>query len=75
VYQLSWTFGQTVAPLLLTVLLDRGASLPWLFLTVLALLAVPALLLLERMTGVETGAIDGDETAARAGGVRPEPVG
>ncbi|GHA98322.1 MFS transporter [Streptomyces termitum] len=50
VYQLSWTFGQTVAPLLLTVLLDLGSSWPWLFLMALALLAVPALLLLERMS-------------------------
>ncbi|MFD9035091.1 MFS transporter [Streptomyces sp. NPDC059567] len=53
VYQLSWTFGQTVAPLLLTLLLDLGASWPWVFLMVLGLLAVPALLLLERM--VEAG--------------------
>ncbi|MFC9281125.1 MFS transporter [Streptomyces collinus] len=50
VYQLSWTFGQTVAPLMLTVLLDLGAGWPWLFLMALALLAAPALLLLERMT-------------------------
>jgi MFS family permease len=49
VYQLSWTFGQTVAPLLLTLLLDLGAAWPWVFLMTLGLLAVPALLLLERM--------------------------
>ncbi|MFD0571473.1 MFS transporter [Kitasatospora gansuensis] len=50
VYQLSWTFGQTVAPGLLTLLLAGGASLPWLFLIGLSLAAVPALLLLERLT-------------------------
>ncbi|MER5862150.1 MFS transporter [Kitasatospora sp. NPDC002040] len=49
VYQLSWTFGQTVAPGLLTLLLAGGASRPWLFLIGLSLAAVPALLVLERL--------------------------
>ncbi|GAA1224852.1 MFS transporter [Kitasatospora nipponensis] len=51
VYQLSWNTGQALAPGLLTLLLDRGALWPWLFLTLLALAAVPALLLLERLGG------------------------
>ncbi|MFI5533579.1 MFS transporter [Kitasatospora sp. NPDC051853] len=38
VFQLSWTFGQTVAPALLTFLLARGAALPWLFLAAVSLL-------------------------------------
>ncbi|WP_063857080.1 MFS transporter [Kitasatospora sp. Root107] len=50
VYQLSWTLGQTVAPGLLTLLLAGGATRPWLFLIGLSLAAVPALLLLERLT-------------------------
>ncbi|WP_407989581.1 MFS transporter [Kitasatospora sp. CMC57] len=50
VHQLSWTFGQTVAPGLLTLMLAGGPSRPWLFLIGLSLAAVPALLLLERLT-------------------------
>ncbi|MFB8173222.1 MFS transporter [Kitasatospora purpeofusca] len=49
VYQLSWNLGQAVAPGLLTLLLSRGPALPWLFLLLLSLLAVPGLLKLERM--------------------------
>ncbi|KJY29283.1 MFS transporter [Streptomyces sp. NRRL S-495] len=49
VYQLSWNLGQAAAPGLLTLLLSRGAALPWLFLLLLSLLAVPGLLKLERM--------------------------
>ncbi|MQS16176.1 MFS transporter [Streptomyces kaniharaensis] len=48
VYQLSWNVGQAVAPGLLTLLLDRGAAWPWLFLLVLSLAAVPGLLRLGR---------------------------
>ncbi|MER5640868.1 MFS transporter [Kitasatospora sp. NPDC002227] len=44
VYQLSWTFGQTVGPGLLTFLLGLGAAWPWLFLLALSLLAVPLVL-------------------------------
>jgi MFS family permease len=51
VYQLSWTVGQTAAPGLLTLLLGYGAPCPWLFLGALSLVAVPALLLLERCAG------------------------
>ncbi|MFH8385874.1 MFS transporter [Kitasatospora sp. NPDC018058] len=51
VYQLSWTVGQTLAPGLFTLLLGQGPSWPWVFLGALALAAVPALLLLERMPG------------------------
>ncbi|MER7753953.1 MFS transporter [Kitasatospora sp. NPDC097643] len=47
-YQLSWNFGQAVAPALLTLLLGRGAAVPWLFLAVLSAAAVPALIRLER---------------------------
>lgn len=50
VYQLSWTFGQTVAPALLTLLLTQAPWLPWLFLVALSLAAAPAVLLLERLT-------------------------
>ncbi|WP_329494553.1 MFS transporter [Kitasatospora herbaricolor] len=49
VYQLSWNTGQALAPGLLTLLLVRGALWPWAFLAALALAAVPALLLLERL--------------------------
>ncbi|MFD0259174.1 MFS transporter [Kitasatospora indigofera] len=49
VYQLSWNTGQALAPGLLTLLLVRGTLWPWAFLAALALAAVPALLLLERM--------------------------
>jgi MFS family permease len=48
VYQLSWNVGQAVAPGLLTLLLDRGAAWPWIFLLVLSLAAVPGLLRLGR---------------------------
>lgn len=44
VYQLSWTFGQTVGPGLLTFLLGLGAAWPWVFLGGLSLLAVPLVL-------------------------------
>jgi MFS family permease len=76
VYQLSWTFGQTVAPLLLTVLLGLGASWPWLFLMVLAAAAVPALLWLERMTTsaqVRPDSINATETVGAAQ-AQPEPA-
>ncbi|GHH60856.1 MFS transporter [Kitasatospora indigofera] len=49
VYQLSWNTGQALAPGLLTLLLVRGTLWPWAFLAALAVAAVPALLLLERM--------------------------
>jgi MFS family permease len=49
VFQLSWTVGQVTAPGLLIFLLARGAVLPMIFLLALSLLAVPLLLLLERM--------------------------
>ncbi|WP_405018243.1 MFS transporter [Kitasatospora sp. NBC_00070] len=58
VYQLSWTFGQTVAPALLTLLLAGGSGRPWLFLIGLSLLAVPALLLLERLTPARPAAAE-----------------
>jgi predicted MFS family arabinose efflux permease len=48
VYQLSWNVGQALAPGLLTLLLARGVLWPWLFLIALAVLAVPALAVLER---------------------------
>ncbi|MEU9047850.1 MULTISPECIES: MFS transporter [unclassified Kitasatospora] len=47
-YQLSWNVGQAVAPGLLTLLLTRAAVLPWLFLLLLSIAAVPALVRLER---------------------------
>ncbi|AUG76624.1 MFS transporter [Kitasatospora sp. MMS16-BH015] len=47
VYQLSWTFGQTVGPGLLTALLGLGAAWPWLFLLGLSLAAVPLVLGLD----------------------------
>lgn len=49
VYQLSYTFGQTVGPALFAVLLTQGAVWPWVFLIALNLITVPALLTLERM--------------------------
>ncbi|MED7954152.1 MFS transporter [Streptomyces sp. BE303] len=49
VYQLSWNLGQAVAPGLLTLLLGHGTALPWIFLLVLSLAAVPALMRLERL--------------------------
>jgi MFS family permease len=69
VYQLSWTFGQTVAPALLTLLLDRGASWPWLFLMVISLVTVPALMLLERMVDADKPAPEKNEDT-----LEPEPV-
>jgi MFS family permease len=76
IYQLSWTFGQTVAPLLLTLLLDLGATWPWVFLMTLGLLAVPALLLLERMVNAaKPKQNDGDAGERdKAGGLLPEPA-
>lgn len=50
VYQLSWTFGQTTAPALLTFLLAAQPWWPWLFLGILSVAAAPAVLVLERMT-------------------------
>jgi MFS family permease len=49
VYQLSYTFAQTVGPGLFAFLLTRGAVLPWVFLITLNVVAVPVLLVLERM--------------------------
>ncbi|MFC9326874.1 MFS transporter [Kitasatospora sp. NPDC057015] len=49
VYQLSWNTGQALAPGLLTLLLVHGPLWPWAFLAALAVTAVPALLLLERL--------------------------
>jgi MFS family permease len=49
VYQLSYTFGQTVGPALFAMLLTEGAIWPWVFLITLNVTAVPALLALERM--------------------------
>ncbi|MFF3317475.1 MFS transporter [Streptomyces sp. NPDC003035] len=77
VYQLSWTFGQTVAPLLLTLLLDMGAAWPWVFLMTLGLLAVPALLLLERMVeAAKPKRNDGDAGEGRdeADALQPAPA-
>jgi MFS family permease len=51
VYQLSWTFGQTVGPGLLTFLLGLGAAWPWVFLAVLSVLAVPLVLGLRPPAG------------------------
>lgn len=48
VYQLSWSVGGAVAPALLTALLEGGAALPWVFLAVISLLAVPLVLGLDR---------------------------
>lgn len=48
VYQLSWTVGGLSAPWLLTSLLSRGVALPWMFLLVISLLAVPVVLTLDR---------------------------
>ncbi|MFE5868448.1 MFS transporter [Streptomyces roseifaciens] len=47
VYQLSWSLGGAVAPVVLTSLLSLGSAWPWLFLTALSLLAVPLVLGLE----------------------------
>lgn len=47
VFQLSWSIGGALAPVLLTALLDGGAVLPWVFLAVLSLLAVPATLSID----------------------------
>lgn len=77
VYQLSWTAGQTVAPLLLTLLLDQGAAWPWLFLMTLGLLTVPALLLLERMgnsTGKQPEPSDSGRDGDRSEELLPEPT-
>lgn len=52
VYQLSWTFGQTTAPALLTFLFAAQPWWPWLFLAVLSIAAAPAVLVLERMMHV-----------------------
>jgi MFS family permease len=60
VYQLSWTTGQIAAPGILTFLLARGAVLPMLFLLALCVLAVPLLLVLERMRGP-----DGERVAGK----------
>jgi MFS family permease len=46
VFQLSWTTGEVFAPVVLTYLLARGATLPMLFLLVLSLAALPALMVL-----------------------------
>jgi MFS family permease len=76
VYQLSWTFGQTVAPLLLTLLLDLGAAWPWVFLMTLGLLALPALLLLERMVEAAKPKQNDGDAGERdtAGELQPEPA-
>jgi MFS family permease len=76
IYQLSWTFGQTVAPLLLTLLLDLGAAWPWVFLMTLGLLAVPALLLLERMVEAAKAKQNDGDAGERdtAGELQPEPA-
>ncbi|WP_405864679.1 MFS transporter [Streptomyces sp. NBC_01515] len=61
VYQLSWSIGGALAPVLLTSLLDGGALLPWVFLTAISLLAVPLVLGLDRQpttAGVSTPAAD-----------------
>jgi MFS family permease len=52
VYQLSWTVGEIVAPIILTFLLARGAPLPMVFLLVLSLAALPLLAALQRRTPV-----------------------
>ncbi|WP_186315868.1 MFS transporter [Catellatospora sichuanensis] len=54
IYQLSWTFGQITAPALFTFLLARGAVLPLLFLLAVTAVAVPMVLLLERMITART---------------------
>lgn len=57
VYQLSWNTGQALAPGVLTLLLARGAVWPWVFLAALAVAAVPALLVLERLIPAAEGAV------------------
>jgi MFS family permease len=52
VYQLSWTVGEIVAPIVLTFLLVKGATLPMIFLLVLSLAALPLLAALQRRTAV-----------------------
>ncbi|AZM56027.1 MFS transporter [Streptomyces sp. WAC 01529] len=47
VYQLSWSLGGAVAPVVLTSLLSLGPAWPWLFLAALSLLAAPLVLSLE----------------------------
>ncbi|MFJ8629878.1 MFS transporter [Streptomyces sp. NPDC093568] len=54
VYQMSWSIGGAVAPALLTALLDGGALLPWAFLVVISLLAVPLVLTLGRGPATES---------------------
>ncbi|MFI6447008.1 MFS transporter [Kitasatospora sp. NPDC050543] len=71
VYQLSWNTGQALAPALLTLLLARGAALPWAFLALLAVAAVPALLLLERLAGTAADR----PAAARTGAPADAPAG
>ncbi|MFD5562741.1 MFS transporter [Kitasatospora griseola] len=48
--QLSWSIGQALAPGLLTLLFVHGPAWPWLFLPAVPPAAVPAFLLLERLT-------------------------
>ncbi|MET9518637.1 MFS transporter [Streptomyces sp. NPDC002994] len=46
-FQFSWSAGSAVAPVLFTALLDRHAALPWVFLALVSVLAVPAALTLK----------------------------
>ncbi|KJK60125.1 MFS transporter [Saccharothrix sp. ST-888] len=50
VFQLSWTIGGAVAPLLFTSLLSHGPTWPWIFLAVISVLAVPAMSGFDRNT-------------------------
>jgi MFS family permease len=87
VYQMSYTLGQTAGPGLFALLLTQGALWPWIFLSALNLLAVPALFTLERMIkdpvaadnapAVEQPAATGIEAGAGtgAGAGTPDLVG
>lgn len=56
VYQLSWSIGEIVAPTVLIWLLDVGAILPMIFLVVTSFIAIPMVLVLERMLMVRRNA-------------------
>ncbi|MEU7724154.1 MFS transporter [Streptomyces sp. NPDC040724] len=70
VYQLSWSPGGAVAPVVLTSLLDLGPVWPWLCLAVLSLLAIPTVLSLE---GGRIPAEDGPDAGAARPADLPAP--
>ncbi|SEM59727.1 MFS transporter [Streptacidiphilus jiangxiensis] len=49
-FQLSWTLGGAVAPLVFTILLSAGPTWPWVFLALTSLLTLPALVGLRDRT-------------------------